>query len=225
MKQYLLIITFLLPFLALSQPKIEIVGGNTYDWGNVRPIEDPLKTSMVIKNKGNKPLRIFRVEPGCGCTTAPLSKDYLQPGDSAHLDIKLELRSAKGPLEKPITIYTDDPVNKNLKVTLKANVLVALEANPKIFGFSIMKVGEETIAKMKLTNNTDTDITIKKIISSHEDIKLSIQAEDVIKAKSSLDVIATYVPKEEGVFNASMTIMTDNMDMPRLRLTAWGKAE
>lgn len=218
------ILLLLISFSAIlsSQPKMEMVGGDTYDWGKVRPVENPLKATAYIKNTGDEALRIFRVEPGCGCTTAPLSNDYIQPGDSAQLDIKLELRNAKDELTKTIDIYTNDPTKKIYKYNLKALIQVPLDTEPRFFAFNTMKVGEETIAKLKITNNLDEPVTIKKIISSHEDIKLDIKAEDILKAGETKTVTAKYTPNKEGSFNASMTIMTDNIDMPRLRISAYG---
>lgn len=224
MKQILLI-TLALTFSLFAQPKIEFVGGNTYDWGSVKPIESPLKARTVIKNTGDEVLRIFRVEPGCGCTTAPLSNDYIQPGDTAILDIKLQIRNNRGKMNKKIDIYTNDPSNKIAVYNLEANIFVAVEVSPNFFAFNLMKVGEETVAKINLINHTDEPITIKRIISSHEDIELDLTAEDQIPAKGSLEVTAKYTPQEAGSFNAAMTFMTDNIELPRIKLSAYGKAE
>lgn len=223
--KHLLLTLFLVSGTILAQPKIEIVGGDTYHWGKVKPIDSPLRTRAIIKNTGDEVLRIFRVEPGCGCTTAPLSNDYIQPGDSAELDINLQIRNNKVSLHKKIDIYTNDPRHKIFVYNLKADIFVPLEAEPNFFAFNSMKVGEETVAYLSIVNNTDKAITIKKIISSHEDVILDINAEDVIPANGKLKVKATYVPTRAGAFNASMTLMTDSIDLPRMQISAYGNAE
>lgn len=60
--------------LAFAQPKISIQGGDTQDWGKVKPKDSPLKASIKITNEGSEELKISDVRPGCGCTTAPLDK-------------------------------------------------------------------------------------------------------------------------------------------------------
>lgn len=220
--------TFLLLFTTIalySQPKIEIIGGDTYDWGQVKVFESPLKTLVKVKNTGNQPLRIFEVKPACGCTTAPLDKDILQPGEIATLDIKLDLKNNLGPVTKDINIMTNDPVRKNIKLILKADVVTTLDKEPKFFAFNTVKPGEKSEAKVTVTNYSDHDIVIKKIVKSHSDLKLSINAEDVIKAKSSKEVWAYYTPKTAGTHSLSVTLMTNDLDVPRLSISAWCRAE
>ena len=37
-------------FSITAQPRIEIEGGNSYSWGQVKPKDSPLKTTIKIKN-------------------------------------------------------------------------------------------------------------------------------------------------------------------------------
>jgi hypothetical protein len=219
------LLIFFWGLVAFSQPKIEIVGGNVYDWGQVKIFESPLKTLVKIKNTGNQPLRIFEVKPQCGCTTAPLDKNILEPGEIATLDINLDLKGNLGPVSKDINIMTNDPVNKNVKLILKADAVTSLDKNPKFFAFNTVKPGTKSEAKITLINYSENDIVIKKIIKSHEDMKLSINTEDVIKAKSSKEVTAFYTPTAVGTHSLSVTLMTNDIDVPRLNISAWCRAE
>ena len=36
---------------AYAQPKLTIIGGDTHDWGKVKPKDDPLKATIKIKNE------------------------------------------------------------------------------------------------------------------------------------------------------------------------------
>lgn len=219
------LLIFFWGLVAFSQPKIEIVGGNVYDWGQVKIFESPLKTLVKIKNTGNQPLRIFEVKPQCGCTTAPLDKNILEPGEVATLDINLDLKGNLGPVSKDINIMTNDPVNKNVKLVLRADAVTSLDKNPKFFAFNTVKPGTKSEAKITLINYSENDIVIKKIIKSHEDMKLSINTEDVIKAKSSKEVTAFYTPTTVGTHSLSVTLMTNDIDVPRLNISAWCRAE
>lgn len=97
---------FFISSIMYAQPKLEIVGGDTHDWGTVKVFESPLKTIITIKNTGNQPLRVFEVKPSCGCTTAPLDKDILNPGETAKIDIKLDLKGNVGAITKDVNIMT-----------------------------------------------------------------------------------------------------------------------
>jgi predicted CDP-diglyceride synthetase/phosphatidate cytidylyltransferase len=47
--------------VAAAQPKMEFVGGDTYNWGKVSPKDSPLKTVMKMKNTGDEVLVITEV--------------------------------------------------------------------------------------------------------------------------------------------------------------------
>jgi hypothetical protein len=43
---------------AFAQPKIEILGGDTYNWGEIRPNQSPLRAKVQLKNVGKETLKI-----------------------------------------------------------------------------------------------------------------------------------------------------------------------
>ena len=97
--------------MAIAQPKIEIVGGDTHDWGKVKAKDSPLKAVIKLKNVGNEILKITDVHPGCGCTkTAELDKKELKPGEIATTEISLNLGTLSGDVTKSVSISSNDPV-------------------------------------------------------------------------------------------------------------------
>lgn len=219
------LIFFIFSALIIAQPKIEIVGGYQHDWGDVRLVQSPLRTRAILKNSGDEPLRIFQVQPACGCTTAPLSKDVIMPGDSAHLDIKLEVKKPEENMEKIITIMTNDPVNKNIKYTLKANVTTPIEKYPNKFAFNKGAIGEELKAGVALVNKTDKPIKILRISKTHDFINLTISEGKVIPPKGEIFVEASFKSDKAMRLNGSIAIATDNLDMPRVNIPMYGIVE
>ena len=56
---------------ALAQPKLEVIGGETYDWGKVKPPkEGHLEAEIKMKNVGDRSMKITDVRPGCGWGSA-----------------------------------------------------------------------------------------------------------------------------------------------------------
>src|SRR5687767_4251785 len=90
---------------ANAQGRVDVIGGDTYDWGKVVPGE--LQAVIEIKNSGDSVLKIDRVQPGCGCTTSPIDKNVLAPGESGKINVKLDARNRSGALHKILTIYSD----------------------------------------------------------------------------------------------------------------------
>src|SRR3989339_284691 len=106
---YFLFIVFCFSaFVALAQPKIEIIGGDTYNWGQVKENQNPLKAKVQIKNAGTEKLIINEVKPTCGCTTAPLDKSELSAGEIATLDISLRISGHGNDISKSVKINSND---------------------------------------------------------------------------------------------------------------------
>ena len=116
----ILILIFVQYTFTFAQPKLEVIGGSTIDWGKVPASKGPLKANLKLKNIGNQPLKIADVKPGCGCTTAPLDKKYLKPGEIATVNVGLTPGSNAGELVKGLTITSNDPKVPVKAITLKA---------------------------------------------------------------------------------------------------------
>lgn len=226
MTRIFLLFTSIIIFLAidlLAQPSIEVIGGTEYNWGDVKPVDSPLKKRIYITNKGNEPLRVYEVKPSCGCTTAPIDKDVLMPGDTAKVDITLNLKDDKGEISKHVSFMTNDPKVPTAKVYLKANVIVPLQKMPNYLPFGMITLGEKAEAKMTLTNNTNKDITIMRIVKTPLDLNINLEKGTVIKAGQTFEVVSYMTPTSAGKFECAVTITTDNIDAPRLQMSGWGR--
>ena len=192
-------------------PKIEFVGGNTYDWGKVKRNEGPLKAKIQVKNVGNDDLKIHSVKPGCGCTTAPISKELLKPGEIATIDVTLNISKQSGKVNKGIAITSNDPTNDKVNYMLKAEVEVPMTVFPKTLNFGNFDEGKETIAKIVLSNNTDKKIKVLGL-NGLGDIKLNIKEGSVLNPKENFAIEAKYTAKQSGVLNQKITIINDSED-------------
>lgn len=218
-----LIIAFVgLSLMATSQPKFDIEGGFTYDWGKVKASPAPLKAKIKFFNKGNDTLIINEVKPGCGCTTAPLDKSRIEPNGFATLDVTLNAGSYDGDVTKSINIKTNDPEKANSTLMIKAFVWKPVSLLPRYFAFNKMFVSEETSTNVVLTNNTDKPIKITAVTIEPQTMKVNVKVGDIIESKKSLPVEAKVTPAEVGRFNATVTITTDNIEVEPIAITGFG---
>jgi hypothetical protein len=75
------------------------------------PTRDALLASrtVVIKNRGQQPLRLRIGELSCDCATADLSKLSLQPHEAATFTVSIKV-SEKTPKTETLKIATSDPL-------------------------------------------------------------------------------------------------------------------
>lgn len=206
-----------------AQPKIQIVGGDTHDWGKVKAKDSPLKTVVRLKNIGNELLKITDVHPGCGCTkTAELDKKELKPGETASTEISLNFGAASGPLTKSVTITSNDPTNPSTNLILKADVIRDINLIPtSFFTFSDMVVGKLATASLTLQNNSTEDITITGV-SALNGASLNLKKGTILKKGSKLEVIASITPKVKGYYSTSCRIETSHPDYSAMEIPAYG---
>ncbi len=190
--------------------------GNTFNWGDVKYAENPLKCTVTLYNVGKEPLKITKVKPGCGCTKQKLDKDMLAPGDSAKLELKLNLKERPGKVTKSVQIFTDDPNKEKYLLFLKANVKTGFKLTPSRISFYNAKIDEESVSKVVLNNTSDTDIVVDSLrIRPNDLIVNGIKKGTVIKPGESVAIEAKYTPRKPGNFHPNILIFT--LDHPEIR--------
>lgn len=207
----------------IAQPKLEIVGGDTQNWGKVKPKDSPLKAKVYLKNIGGPDtLKIYRVKPACGCTTAPLSKKEIAPGDSAELDVTLNVRNYSGNVHKTISIKTNDPNARTKIFHLRTEVLRALTVSPRFINFRDAKPGEESSAKVVVSNNSDKEIKVMELNIRPQNVKCDLKKGTVIPPKGKLEINASLVPEGTERIRGSIIFKTDHEDAPRVHIQIYG---
>lgn len=203
-------------------PKIEFIGGGTYDWGKVKRNDGPLKAKIQVKNSGNDDLKIHSVKPACGCTTAPISKDLLKPGETATIDVTLNISKQSGRVNKGITITSNDPKNDKLTYMIKCEVEVPLTLFPKTLSLgSALSVGQEVTGKIVVSNNTDKKIKVLSI-KLPENFVINLKQGQYINPKENFALEAKFTPIKSGTVNEKIIITTDSED-PELIITTVGQ--
>lgn len=125
-----------------------------------------VKHTFLIKNTGTETLKITKVKPSCGCTSAPLAKDVLEPGESTELEVGFKTLKFKGEVSKKITITSSDPVDSMVTISFKANVSrphPSVKVEPDLFDFVQIYEGERAKLTTVLTNISDSKLSLSTV--------------------------------------------------------------
>lgn len=234
---------------AFAQPKLEIVGGETYDWGKVKqPKEGYLEATIQMKNVGNRAMKITEVRPGCGCTKTDPDKFELEPGDISTMNVKLNISPAQsGPVTKNITVSWSDlqgsmaqtafkangtaiPSGVDTTITasyiwLKADVQRALMFAPSTyFSFDNLKVGQESSANIDLTNNSDQDVILSEWVTDGG-LVCSQATRTTLKPGDKITITARVVPSAKGNYAGGVKFKTSHPDHAEVDIRAYGFAQ
>ena len=124
-----------------DQAKPEAAADSTFsDLGSMK-VNEEKAAQFTIENKGNKPLQLFKVSSSCGCTVGIITIDgiispefgmhnnsnwsgEILPGKTASLSViyRPYIMPVKGPVTRDVFVTTNDPENKLLTFTVKADV-------------------------------------------------------------------------------------------------------
>jgi len=99
------------------------VSDSVWDFGEITAAL-PVGHAFKLKNIGEAPLLILRVETSCGCAVAILADSAIQPGREAPLRVTLNAANlAPGTLsEKNVTLTCNDPREPVKTLTLRARL-------------------------------------------------------------------------------------------------------
>lgn len=116
MKQLAILFTLLFVGVSMNAQNIK-VDKDAIDYGTIKKGANGQRT-FVVKNTGNKPLIISKVQTSCGCTTPSYPKKPIMPGKTAEIVIKYDTQRV-GPFQKSISVYSNalETPRKVLKIT------------------------------------------------------------------------------------------------------------
>jgi hypothetical protein len=207
---------------ASAQGKIQVEGGDTYNWGRVGPGE--LKATIEVKNVGDAPLKISDVRPSCGCTAAPIDKNLLQPGETGRISVKMNA-TGFGPVKKSLTISSDDPVNPSQVIFLSADIRPVMTFEPAdYFLVNNGQVGVPTIASVTIVNRSEEPFTVEApvLVTSNVKISFSMTGPVTVKAGEKLEIKAEVTPLKTGPVNGEVRVKTSTKEKPELVFNIWG---
>lgn len=210
---------------AVAQGKLEVIGGPSYDWGNVAP--GKLNTVIQVKNSGSGDLKISDVRPSCGCTIAPIDKKLLKPGEIGKITVTLDVTSRTGATEKTITVYSDDPSNASQVIYLKAFVKRPVSFNPaQYFLVNNAKVGVAAPAAVTIVNSGDEPLTIfpPEFVQGNVKTTFDMKEKKTLKPGEQLELKATITPEAAGSINGLVRLKTSHKDYQTVDLNIYGSA-
>jgi hypothetical protein len=106
-------------------PKVEL-SLDSFDFGQIE-YGQIAEHTFKVKNSGQEVLEIKRLSTSCACTSAEIEKETLNPGEEVNLWVEYNTGlmtgdHAKGNQERIIYIKTNDPINPQVEITIKAYV-------------------------------------------------------------------------------------------------------
>lgn len=155
-----------------------VVDEPVFDAGRVSKGADVVH-DFVIRNEGTAPLTISEVRPACGCTVADYD-ETIAPGESGKINAVVDTTDFSGGISKGLTVFTNDPANPRLVLTVKARIEPSVFIRPGFARFIQPQFSEPgTVDQILFTRSFD-DLKVLKVESPYPflDVKARPATED-----------------------------------------------
>ncbi|MEW5701951.1 MAG: DUF1573 domain-containing protein [Candidatus Zixiibacteriota bacterium] len=206
----------------LQGPRIR-VEGETFNFGYV-PQHAFMTHTYWLKNPGTETVRIQRLAPNCGCTTAPLTDSVITVGDSIPLEITFGSRGMLGHVEKHVRIFAN-AAGRIPALTFTADVLPDTARGPSVTMLPrAMKVnpvnqpakGNWTV-EMTLMNNGTQPVDVRAVSWPWRGFKLGGDRY-TLQPGEKRPIMITMAPLAGGTLGKSVTF--ELSDPPGTRVSA-----
>lgn len=178
-----------------------------FDFGTLSNTNE-VKHEFILRNAGDAPLEIARVEPDCGCTLVSL-KDYtLQPGARTTLAAKLTLTGRHSKQRKRITLETNDPENRRCELWLIGEAIAEMEVEPQQIYWGNLGADATNVQTVELRFHAAAPFHLASATSSVNHFRAEIEA--VETGKFYRVAVRPVPPLPPGPLRFHVDLATDN---------------
>ena len=143
-----------------------------YDFGKALGGSE-IKHTFAIQNIGQKPLKILSVTETCACTAAIVSQHEIPAGANGMIEAVLKVPSENAPVEENITIFTDDPTQNTVILTLKGQAFIPLKTFPERLAFGNQKHFQSPLTK-KVSLHVQSEVQILGVRTDSEHLRAKL---------------------------------------------------
>jgi len=134
---------------ATSGPKVTLVGGSTFDFGQMdRHAEG--EHVFQIRNDGSAPLRLEKGQTTCKCTMSEMKDGDLQPGEIAPIRLNWTAKTGDFEFSQSAEIKTSDPRQPLVRLHVFGKIIDALRADRAHLSLGSFSASEDTLGKFKV---------------------------------------------------------------------------
>jgi hypothetical protein len=138
-------------------PKIEVVGGETFDFGVMEP-GGRGNHSFVVRNVGEGPLELEIAGSTCKCTVGTLSDSTLAPGGETTIDLTWEAKTSSEEFGQSAILKTNDPSRGELNLIVRGRVINTMTMVPRNLSFGDTESGTPIVLESTIYSFNKTAI-------------------------------------------------------------------
>lgn len=201
-------------------PRLQ-VDQSIFDFGKVMQGTQVVH-DFTLRNVGDAPLEIDKVQPSCGCTAVASVTDVIEPGAEVQLRSTFDTSGFYGYKVKTIRVFSNDPTQASTVLSLRGTVQRDVEVSPPRVYFGAVDKGRSPTKSLTLTRAAGSKIQIGEV-TSHSD-KLTVSVEELKAGGKKVSVtLSDQLPV--GTFRSRLSVKTSSDKNPVITVPVFAKIQ
>jgi len=181
---------------------------------------DQIKHDFVVENKGKGTLEITHVQPACGCTVTEFDKQ-IASGKTGKITATVNTANFSGPIQKTISVTTNDPKLANFQLTMKATVKAVLNVEPSEYQqLGLVFKGQPMEKVFTLKSQDGATFEITQINADDPALKYEVKMGDDKKSAEFKVILTPDHPV--GPISGRFTLSTTHPKAPTVTISVYG---
>ncbi|MBJ6801389.1 DUF1573 domain-containing protein [Geomonas propionica] len=218
----LLLVTLCSAAIALAAPELSVDRG-TFNFGTVAQGKK-VQHTFTIRNNGDAPLQIKKLEASCGCTAAKPSTSIIPPGKSAEIEVTFDSGSFSGKVQKTVTLNSNAGKTPVYTFTIEGTVLDQLQVTPRQVSLGAVSSSTATQAKVSVTNNSNVTVKLLNVsaTSSSLQIRPTIRKAELKPGESGTIEISVQAKPDAKILSGYLHITTSHPQRKEITVPVYG---
>jgi hypothetical protein len=200
---------------ASAAPKLEL-RPDSLDFGSIQKGEKVRKT-IQVRNAGDADLVISVVRASCAeCVVDKIKDKTLHPGEEIQLPVTYDATAVPGKHPAYLTFETNDPADPFKRLAIDVEIVArsapALVFEPASIDVGIIRFDTPAEAAIQLRNAGEAALKFEEF-SASPGIALAIKPGELAAGKQQ-ELKLKIAPKEQGIYQAHVTIATNDPNHP-----------
>ena len=183
----------LFPRTALAIGPLLRISEREINFGRVDQFQQ-VRQKIIVRNEGDAPLVIMKIDTDCGCTAAVMADSVIAPGREAPVEIAFSTGDRQGEQHKTVTIKTNDPAEPTVRINVISDVVPYVRLSDERVRFAPVHAGEVKTERVRLAADSGFGLKVKSVEPG----------EPFFTTKAEPDPSA-----DEEAFFVSMTLLPD----------------
>lgn len=187
------------------------------DFGTV-PFGPTLVHQFKITNTTNQVVRINSARVSCGCVSASIPVNVLQPGQSTYLTANMDTKRFVGPKEVIVYVSFGQPFEE-VTLAVRANRNDQFSKSTDVLTMGQVRKGAEGVGAIQVTMRGDPSFDIRGANSATEYVKANYKLIKRDRTEVVFELSATMKPGlDVGVWTTDIMFQTTSSSLATVRI-------